>query len=88
MKKIIYKVIESEIEINFPYITINTDTKNIYCNYQENKCIKINSHTNNIEHINCNLGLEHDPVSFNDFHLNYGAILQFYFDIFNTVDKF
>jgi hypothetical protein len=87
MKKIIYKTIEVEVEISFPFVTINTDSKNIYFNFAENKCIKINSDTNSIEYIKCNLGFEYSQISTNDFHLNYGAILQFYFDIFNNMDK-
>jgi hypothetical protein len=87
MKKTIFKVIQEEIEISFPHITFNLDTKNIYFNYQENRCIKINAYANSIEHLNCNYGLEYDQISSNDFHLSYGTILQHYFDIFNNIDK-
>jgi hypothetical protein len=87
MKKTIFKIIEQEIDVTFPFITINIDTKNIYFNYQENRCIKINSDTNSIEHSKCNYGIEYEEITLNDFHLNYGTIIQFYFDIFNNINK-
>ena len=87
MKKTIFKTIEVEVEVSFPFVTINTDSKNIYFNYAESRCIKINSDSNSIELIKCNLGFEYVQISTNDFHLSYGTILQNYFDIFNSIDK-
>jgi len=86
MKKIIFKAIEVEIEISFPYITKFecNNAKKIYFNYEDKKCILLDCNNNSISHLSYNYGLEYDQISQNEFHSNYGAILQFYFDIFNN----
>ena len=55
---------EKEINIEFPYITLDRDQNRFFYNYDIDKCITVSQDTNSILHTRySNEGLEYEQIS-------------------------
>jgi len=86
MKKIIKirETIEKEIEIEFPFITLDKEMQRYYFNYANDKCIYFSSSTNSIIHSSLsNEGLEFEPIRKEDFFKVFDESMQIILDLLN-----
>jgi len=75
---------EKEINIEFPFVTFDKEDQKYFFNYEENKCIQINIHTNTIFHSRfSNEGIEFTEIKKEEFFKAFDENLQTILNILN-----
>ena len=78
------KTTTREINIEFPFITYDSEDQKYYFNYDLNKCIEINIHTQSIFHSRySNSGFEYEQVSKEQFYKEFDMNMQQLLELLN-----